>query len=209
MRQRCLFLSAGIFFVIAAGCGTEPPASTRQAAKGTALPVAPIKPTAQSTTGTTPAHATPKITGPISFEVKSATTQNIYSHIFGGRPITTQPKTGSTFLLVNVTVQNTSTRPETFSSPSFRIVDETGKEVDATFLGFGNTICTSGSMAMNDWSSISVGGETILKYKGRLDSNDPKNSRLDWELAPGKSHTATFMFVIPEQTKMPRFEVAK
>ncbi len=151
---------------------------------------------------------TPKAGGPLSFQVNSLKTKDSYEQFFGGRQTTTQPKAGFTFLLVNVTVQNTSARQEMFSSPSFRILDQAGKPVDATFLGFDNTICTSGSMAMNDWSKVSVGGESVVRFKGMLDSNESKNSRLDWELASGKGFTTTFMFVIPEQTKGPRFERA-
>ena len=63
-------------------------------------------------------------------------------------------------------------------------------------------------MVMDGGSSISVGGDTFVKIKGRIDSNEPKNTLLVWELALGKSYTNPFVFVIPAQTQGPRFEVA-
>lgn len=212
MKHHPLLLSAGIFVLFTPGCSKQQPAPTGQVAKSSGLPVAPARTadqTIKATPPADPARAAPKVAGPLAFQVKSVKTENSHSHVFGGRQMTAQPRAGFTFLLVNVSVQNAGARQETFSSPSFRIVDEAGKPVDATFLGFDNTICMSGSMAMNDWSSISVGGDTVVKFKGKLDSNEPKNSQLDWELAPSKSYMATFMFAIPEQTKGPRFEMAK
>jgi len=83
-----------------------------------------------------------------------------------------------------------------------------GKPVDAPLQGFGNNVIASGEIGIERKSSDGD-GNAFLKIKGKLDANEPKNTLVDWELAPGKSYTEIFVFVIPAQTQGPRFEMAK
>jgi hypothetical protein len=147
--------------------------------------------------------------GPLTFQVKSFKTQNSYDYGYTKEKRISVNNANDTLLVVNISARNGGKAWETFSSSSFRIVDKDGKSVDAHFLGFGNNVTASGSIVMQDWSSLSVDGDTFLKYKGRIDSLDPKNTLVDWELAHSKTYTETFVFVIPAQTQGPRFEMAK
>jgi hypothetical protein len=202
MKHRCFLFITGLFVIISSGCGKEHAPPNENASQSSESPTAPVKPTDQNVNGTT----TPEISGPLTFKVNSVLTQDSYAHFFDGK-YSVQAEAGFTFLIVNVSLQNSGTAQETFSSTSFRIVDSASQQVDAKFQGFDKW--ASGTLSTDSWSSISNGSDTVLKFKGSPDNNDPKNSHFDWELAPGKSHTATFVFAVPKQTVGPRFEMAK
>ena len=155
-----------------------------------------------------PAPTMPKTAGPLTFQVKSLKPQKSYEYRDYRGNASISAKADDTLLLVNLSIQNGGQAWETFSSSSFRIVDKDGKPVDAPLQGFGNNVIASGEIGIERKSSDGD-GNAFLKIKGKLDANEPKNTLVDWELAPGKSYTEIFVFVIPAQTQGPRFEMAK
>ena len=150
----------------------------------------------------------PKTAGLLTFQVKSLKPQKSYEYRDYRGNASISAKADDTLLLVNLSIQNGGQAWETFSSSSFRIVDKDGKPVDAPLQGFGNNVIASGEIGIERKSSDGD-GNAFLKIKGKLDANEPKNTLVDWELAPGKSYTEIFVFVIPAQTQGPRFEMAK
>jgi len=169
--------------------------------KPTNTPPAPI---GQAAKGPEPLAA-----GRLTFQVESVKTQKSYEYSdYRGNASITAKAAHDTLLVVKLCVHNAGQEWETFSSSSFGMVDKDGKPVDATFLGFGNNVIASGEIGIGTNRSDGD-GNTFLKIKGRLDANDPKNTLVDWELAPGKIYTEAFLFVIPAQTLGARFEMAK
>lgn len=156
-----------------------------------------------------PAALVPLTAGHLTFQVKSLKPQKSYEYrdFRGNASITA--KADDTLLVVNLSVQNGGQAWETFSSSSFRIVDKDGKPVDAPFQGFGNNVIASGTIGIGEIKTSDGDGNTFLKCKGKIDTLEPKNTLVEWELAPGKSHTETIVFVISAQTQGPRFEMVK
>jgi hypothetical protein len=147
--------------------------------------------------------------GLLTFQVKSLKTQKSYEYSdYRGNASITAKAADDTLLVVSLTVHNGGQAWETFSSSSFRIVDQDGKPVDSPFQGFGKNVIASGETGI-ETSSFDGDGNAFLKIKGRLDANEPRNTLVDWELAPGRSYAEMFVFVVSAQTQGPRFEMAK
>lgn len=198
MRYSCLLFTVCLFVANTSGCSRTPPTSVT---KGQEFPSVPSPPLGQAVKGTqqpvAPVSIAPSTGGPLTYKVNSLKTQDSVKYSSGGIVLNVAPKEGSSILVVNLTVQNTSKQWETYNSYWFQIVNGAGKTIDAKYMGFGANIYWSGS-----GSSTDSDGVAFLKFKGDMVKNE-------WELAPAKSYTEAYFFEIPAQTQGTRFEVVK
>lgn len=144
---------------------------------------------------------------PFHVQVTQSKTQKSYSYNRFGNPVTLSAKGGDTLLVVRVAIRNDLKSWQTLSSTLLRIVDNTGKAVDAPFLGFGENLAASGTIDIGGITTSDGAGNVTLKTKGKIDSLEPRNTEVLWELAPGSTYQETFLFVVPEAIPGPRLEI--
>ena len=103
--------------------------------------------------------------------------------------------------VVEFSIFNGSDDTLNYSTEDFTVVDGENKSVTVPLIGVGDSVASGGVTITTEGSIKSKEGEPIINYEGKVGSSG--NTFLFFRQGPKQKYKETFVYVLPEDTKLP------
>jgi len=129
---------------------------------------------------------------PLRFSVKSLKLEKKYDYVVESIHKTLTAAADYQLIIAHFQVENLTDGIVIFSSEQFHVVDNTGKKVDASLRGVGNSIAENGKVITFDSTVKDADGNKKATFRGKL---SPDVSYILWELNANMDYQGTLVYV--------------
>ncbi len=138
---------------------------------------------------------TQEISGyPLAFRLNSLELKQTYKYGSDTSESELKASPDYQFLVAGITIQNKTAYFMRFSSEQFSVLNKSGKKINASLYGAGNTVAKSGKILSAETKVTGPDEKLIVSFKGRLTEDV---TFLEWELSPEKKYEDDLVYLVP------------